>query len=103
VEEGTAEVGELGAEGGERVFEISHVLHDVVMAPAMVVVMAAQLAVLQLDGGWRHCGGSRHLCLGSGSWAGPQDEPMADSRNAWRTPIRLESEYPTQSISTGVF
>ena len=67
VEEGTTEVGELGAEGGERVVEISHVLHDVAMAPAMVVVMAAQLAVLELGGGCRlrrlrrHRGGSRRL------------------------------------------
>jgi len=62
VEEGAAEVGELGAEGGERGVEISPVLGDVAMAPAMVVVMAAQLAVLELGGGWRlrrHRGGSR--------------------------------------------
>jgi hypothetical protein len=56
MEEGTAEVGEIGAEGGERVVEISHVLHDVAMAPTMVVVMAAQLAVLQLGGGRRVAG-----------------------------------------------
>lgn len=64
-EEGAAEVGELGAEGGERGVEISPVLGDVAMAPTMVVVMAAQLAVLELGGGWRlrllrrHRGGSR--------------------------------------------
>lgn len=66
-EEGAAEVGELGAEGGERGVEISPVLDDVAMAPAMVVVMAAQLAVLELGGGCRlrrlgrHRGGSRRL------------------------------------------
>ena len=38
MEEGAAEVGELGAEGGERGVEISPVLGDVAMAPAMVVV-----------------------------------------------------------------
>jgi len=62
MEEGAAEVGELGAEGGERSVEISPVLGDVAMAPAMVVVMAAQLAVLELGSGWRlrrHLGGSR--------------------------------------------
>lgn len=65
MEEGAAEIGELGAEGGECGVEISPVLDDIAMAPAMVMVMAAQLAVLELGGGCRlrrlrrHLGGSR--------------------------------------------
>lgn len=63
-EEGSAEVGELAAEAGEHGGEGGAVGVKVAVAPALVVVAAAQLTVLESAGGgaWRvrplrrHCG-----------------------------------------------
>lgn len=73
VEDGAAEVGELGAETGERGREGSAVRGEVAVAPALVVVAAAQLAEFEFRRGGgagrrvlplrRHRGGAR-VCAG---------------------------------------
>uniref|UniRef100_A0A0A9AI01 Uncharacterized protein n=1 Tax=Arundo donax TaxID=35708 RepID=A0A0A9AI01_ARUDO len=63
VKEGAAEVGELGAEPGERGGEGGPVRREVAVAPALVMVAAAQLVVLELGGGRRVRQPRRHRGL----------------------------------------